>query len=515
MPETHPASAAELLRAHKASEQRDCVELALGRARRVQEVWAKTELAKRLQCVRKLRSLIAENSEWLATETAKSRPRPTAEILTAEVLPLAEACQFLEANAYWILSQASAPKAGRPIWMSRITTTIVRQPLGVVLVIGPSNYPLFLAAVQALQAVTAGNGVLIKPAPGSEPAANAFLELLEQAGFPRGLVAILPSDKAAAIEAISCGVDKVFLTGSRDTGRAVYAECAKAMVPAVMELSGCDAVIVAEDADLSLAVRGVAFALRLNDGATCISPRRLLVHSQVANEFEKLLVEELSAGRRIEISGRVAVQLKSLLTEAVTSGARLCLGQTNADGAIVGPVVVADAQQKMRLLNEDVFAPLISLVTVADDAEAIRLANDCEYQLGASVFSRDSVRARRIANALRAGCVTINDLVAPTADPRVPFGGTGASGFGTTRGAAGLLEMTRPKAVIEHAGSFRPHFDPAQPGDAGLFAAFTRLLHVQGLRNRGRALVELVRAGRLRGKAGSEPNSDPSKRKQP
>lgn len=515
MPETHPASAAEPLRAHEASAQECSVAVSLERARRVQESWSQANLSTRLQCVRKLRSLIAENTEWLAGETSKSRPRPAAEILTSEVLPLAEACRFLEANAYWILSQSPVPKVGRPIWLSRVTTTIFRQPLGVVLVIGPANYPLFLVAVQALQAVAAGNGVLIKPAPGAEAAANAFCELLEQAGFPDGLVVVLPSEKTAAVEAISRGVDKVFLTGSRETGRAVFQECAKAMVPAVMELSGCDAVVVAEDADLSLAVSGVAFALRLNDGATCISPRRVLVHAGVANEFEKRLVEELSNGRKIEIAGRVAVQLKALLTEAVASGARLCLGQTNADGAIVGPVVAAYAKQEMRLLNEDVFAPVISLVTVADDADAIRLANGCEYQLGASVFSRDPARARRIADALRAGCVTINDLIAPTADPRAPFGGTGASGFGTTRGAAGLLEMTRTKAVIDHAGSFRPHFDPAQPGDAELFAAITRVLHLQGIWNRGRALIELVRAGRLRGKAGVEPTSDPSKRKQP
>ena len=473
-------------------------------AKAAQAGWAEAPVASRLKWVGRLRSLIAEKCDWLAAETSKSRNRPPAEILTSEVLPVAEACRFLETNAFWLLSRQTTGNSGRPMWLRRVITSVRREPVGVILVIAPGNYPLFLPAVQALQALVAGNGVLLKPAPGGEAAIRAFALLAQQAGLPHGLLAVLPSDKSAAVEAIALKVDKVFLTGSHETGRAVYAECAKAMTPVVMELSGCDSVIVSNDADLGLTARAVVFGLRLNDGATCISPRRVFVHRSIAKRFEDRLVSLLADGEPIEITGRAAAVLRVLLTGAIADGARLCHGQARTDGSISGPVVVGDARQEMRLLNDDVFAPVLSLVSVGSDAEAIDLANTCDYQLGASVFTRDLDRARRIASALRAGCVTVNDLVAPTADPRAPFGGTGRSGFGTTRGAEGLLEMTRPKALLEHRGSFRPHFDPPRSGDAALFAAFTRVLHLRGLRKRWQALLQLVAAGRLRGKPGAD-----------
>ncbi len=509
MPEAPPASAEKRFRPTGSDEAGHSVTTSLAEARRAQAGWANTALADRLRWVRRLRSLIAENCEWLAAETGKSRSRPAAEILTTEVLPLAEACRFLEANAHWLLSSKAVANPGRPIWLRRVATFVEREPLGVILVIGPSNYPLFLPAVQALQALVAGNAVLLKPAPGAGAAVGAFVDLAGKAGLPDGLLHVLSSDKAVAAEAISLKVDKVFLTGSHETGRAVYAECAKAMTPAVMELSGCDAVVVAEDADLDLTVRAIVFGLRLNAGNTCISPRRVFVHRSIAKEFEARLVKALSIGESIEVTGKMAFFLKGLLTEAVADGARLCLGQSRPDGSIAGPVVLADARQEMRLLNEDVFAPVLSLVSVASDVEAINQANACEYQHGASVFSRNLSRARRIASSLRAGCVTVNDLVAPTADPRAPFGGTARSGFGTTRGVEGLLEMTRPKAILEHRGSFRPHFYPAQSGDPALFSAFTRLLHLQGMGKRWRAFVQLLHSARRRGKAGAEASPKP------
>ncbi len=503
MPEASPSFATQGSLKADSGASSPSVAASLAAARRAQVAWSKTALSARTKWVRNLRALIADNCDWLAAETAKSRIRPIPEILSSEVLPVAEACRFLEANAYWLLSPQTAGSSGRPMWLRRVVTSVRREPLGVILVICPGNYPLFLPAVQAVQALVAGNSVLMKPAPGAESAVRAFTELAEQAGLPDGLLTILPSDKSVAVEAVSLKVDKVFLTGSHETGRVVYAECAKAMTPVVMELSGCDSVIVAEDADLDLTVRAVVFGLRLNDGATCISPRRVFVYRSIAKDFETRLVKAL-AGEPIEITGRTTGLLKGLLTEAITDGARLCRGQSLSDGSISGPVVVADARHEMRLLNADLFAPVISLVSVANDGEAIDQSNACEYQLGASVFSRDLDRARQIASSLRAGCVTVNDLVAPTADPRAPFGGTGRSGFGTTRGAEGLLEMTRPKVLLEHRGSFRPHLDPAQPGDAALFAAFTRVLHLQGIRRRWQALLELVAAGRLRGKPVSD-----------
>jgi acyl-CoA reductase-like NAD-dependent aldehyde dehydrogenase len=144
-----------------------------------------------------------------------------------------------------------------------------------------------------------------------------------------------------------------------------------------------------------------------------------------------------------------------------------------------------------RLLHEDVFAPVLAIVTVTDDHEAILRANDCPYALTASVFSRDESAARELAGQIRAGLVTINDLILPAADARTPFGGRGRSGFGVTQGADGLLELTAPKVITVTRGKFRPACEPGQPGDEQIFAAYLSLSHGRGLRSRWQALVAL------------------------
>jgi delta 1-pyrroline-5-carboxylate dehydrogenase len=146
------------------------------------------------------------------------------------------------------------------------------------------------------------------------------------------------------------------------------------------------------------------------------------------------------------------------------------------------------------VLSEDLFLPILSLVPIADDADAVRAASECPYALGASIFSRDEAAARALADRIRAGTVTINDLIVPSADPRVPFGGFGRSGFGVTRGAEGLLEMTAPKVVAVRRSKFLPHFDAPKPGDAALFTAFLRLSHAATWSARWRAMGALFHA---------------------
>ncbi len=210
-------------------------------------------------------------------------------------------------------------------------------------------------------------------------------------------------------------LDKVVFTGSSENGRAVLAQLAATNTPAVMELSGEDAVIVLADADLDLVVRALRFGTSINGGNTCIAPRRIVVVQQVAGE----LLERLAAAR-----------VPRLLTERV-----------------------------------------------ADEVAALLRVNSPDFALGASIFSRDITNARVLAARIKTGFVTINDLIVPTADPRMPFGGVRASGFGTTRGAEGLLEMTHPHVVALHSGNRHPHFDEPAPIDANLFSAYIRAAH--------------------------------------
>jgi acyl-CoA reductase-like NAD-dependent aldehyde dehydrogenase len=488
----------------------DAVRSAMSAARLAQARWAATPLSERLARIRELRRLIAEHAPTLAEASASARRRPTFESTTAEVLPLAEACRFLEREAPSLLAPCRLGKRGLPLWLSGVRSEVHRDPFGVVLVIGPGNYPLLLPGVQIVQALAAGNAVLLKPGVGGSFAARALIEVIHRAGLDSHLVALLPESTEAAVAAIDAGPDKVVFTGSAATGEKILAQLAPRLIPATMELSGCDAFIVRADADLDLVVKYLKFGLELNKGATCMAPRRVLVHRCVATELEGRLARAFSTARPNagELSGpEIGAPLRELLAEAVAQGAHFVTGGIAADDSLQFPIVLAGVEAPARLLQEDVFAPVLSLVTIGDDAESVACANDCPYALGASVFSRDETAARAVADALNAGVVSINDLIVPSADSRLPFGGRKRSGFGVTRGPEGLLELTTPKVVTVSRAKFRPVLEPPHPQDVAMFQSYLELTHGRGFGRRFRALVSLLKSLSGRNKPKSNQSS--------
>jgi len=459
----------------------DAITAALATAQVAGAAWAASPLRTRLAVVARLRRLIARDAAALATTIA----RTPADTLVAEVLPLAEAARFLVRQAPAILAPVR-PRGGRPLWLLGVRARITREPYGTVLVLAPSNYPLFLPGAQAMQALAAGNAVCVKPAPGCAAPMDALAALLREAGLPGGLFQVL--DPVAGEAAARAGFDRIVLTGSAETGGRVLAAAAPLLTPTTMELSGSDAVFVLPGADLGLAARCLAYGLRLNGGATCIAPRRVFVWGGQAAALEAALLALLPGIPDAVPPPAVQARLGVLLGLAVAEGARIA-----AQGA-GRPTVVAAARPGMALLQHDVFAPWLALVPVADAEAALVAAAACPFALGASIFG-PAAAAREVARRVRAGSVCINDLIVPTADPRLPFGGRGRSGFGSTRGAEGLLEMTVPKAISIRRGRFRPHLDPATPNDAVLFAHMMALLHGTW-RGRLAALRGLMGAGR-------------------
>ncbi len=399
-------------------------------------------LERRLRVVRALRHRIAARSADLV-QAALGAGRPAAEVLSAEVVPLADACRFLEREAPRLLATRRLGSAGRPAWLVGVEAEVRREPLGTVLVIAPSNYPLFLPGVQTVQALAAGNSVLWKPGAGGTAAARAFAALVAEAGLPAGVLTVLSEDPAAAREAIAQGVDKVLLTGSAATGREVLAGLARRLIPATLELSGCDPLFVLAGADLDRVARALRFGLTLNGGATCIAPRRVFV------------VRDLAPA----LTGRIAHELP---------------------GIALGPEAM-------------------TITAVSDEDEALAEAARSPYALGASVFGHEA-EAVAFAGWVRAGVVVVNDLIVPTADPRLPFGGRGESGFGVTRGAEGLVELTRPKVVAVRRGRRLFHLEAPQAGDAELFTAYLTLTHAGGVWPRLRGAADLTRALIRRGR---------------
>lgn len=409
-------------------------------ARAAQADWAKTPVPHRLKVFRRFRHRLAERSQELVATVGAARPgRRASETLAAEILPLAAACRFLEQEAEILLAPRFEGSSGPSFWLGRVELEVRREPRGLVLLLAPANYPLFLPAVQALQALAAGNAVFWKPGVGGEQVAQLAVEMLAEAGLDPRLAVTLPEDLATARAALALPPDLTVVTGSLATGRAVLDQLAQVAQndrgqpsPVILELSGEDPAIVLPSADLDRAARAIVFGRTINAGETCIAPRRILVARALALDLKR----RLSA-----------------------------LGLPLADDQILA----FDSEQ-----------------------EALALAAATPYALGASIFGRDD-EALALADRLRAGVVVINDVVSPTADPRLPFGGRGASGFGSTRGREGLLEMTVPKAIATRRGVWLPHLRAPTEGDSALLAALLALTHGPW-RGRPKAWISMIRA---------------------
>jgi acyl-CoA reductase-like NAD-dependent aldehyde dehydrogenase len=405
-----------------------------------------------------------------------SRGSPLAEILAGEVLPLADACRFLEREAASLLRIRRLGTRGRPFWLAGVSAEVRREPHGTVLIIGPFNYPLFLTGVQALQALVAGNSVLLKPGEGGTCAAEEFAKLLREAGFVPGLLQLLPESAEAAVDAIEAGIDKAILTGAALTGEKVLTCLAPRLVPATLELSGCDAAFVLSDADLDLTARALRFALRWNGGATCIAPRRVFVSQAIAGALESHLLGALREAARDSDRWKLGPKADALIRDAISRGARPISGLGAARDREGWPTVLADASATMPLLTEDVFAPVLALVPVTCDEEALGAAGQCPYALGATIFGEEQ-HARALAGHVRAGTVVVNDVIVPTADPRLPFGGRGRSGFGVTRGAEGLLEMTVLKVITVRHGRTHRHLNKPDFTDDEFVRRYIEAVH--------------------------------------
>jgi len=467
----------------------------LAASRAAARLWREVSLRDRVRRLRRLREELVRGAADLALESGAARSRPAAEAMVSEVLPLVEACRFLERKAPSILRPTRPGWWGRPLWMTGVGCEIHREPLGLILIIAPSNYPLFIPGVQALQSLAAGNAVWVKPAPGCAAPMNLLQSMLARAGIHPDLFAVLPASREAGETALQASVDKVLFTGSADTGRGILRRLAPRLLPATLELSGSDPVLVREDADLPLVARALAFGLTLNGGHTCVAPRRVYVHRKVHGSLETLLAEELHPRfQPSPIPRELATRLLPMLCQAFDQGARVVTGGLRPDGTLIAPLVLANTPPGIPLLQEDWFLPILSLVPVGGDDEAVGRANDSRYHLGAAVFSGDEPAARLLALRINAGVVCINDLILPTADPRVPFGGRGQSGFGATRGAEGLLELTTPKAVTCTRGTRRPAYQEPEPGDGLLFQGYLNLAHGRGLAQRLQGLKSIAAA---------------------
>ena len=363
-----------------------------------------------------------------------------------------------------------------------------RVALGRVLVIGPANYPLLLPGVQTLQALAAGNQVVWKPGRGGSKVAERFAEVLLRAGLPQGVLRITDESVETVATEIEAQPDKIVFTGSAQAGRAVAHMAAERTIPLIAELSGCDAVVALPSADPTRVAAALTFGMRLNASATCMAPRRLFLVGEGHEALLETLQTSFAKVPPVELNYATHCQLTEDLDQARRLGATV-LGEPGS------AVLVLDGRPEMRIAQTDIFAPVLTVLRVPDRQSLAPAYAACPYALTAALFG-DEREAQAIARDLRAGTVTINDLIVPTADPRIPFGGRGASGYGVTRGAEGLLEMTAIKTVLVRRGKSIKHYEATGEAHANLFRGVIGWQHAAGWRARLAGLKAMVQAAR-------------------
>ena len=310
-----------------------------------------------------------------------------------------------------------------------------------------------------------------------------------ESGLDPELLVVLDPSVESAVEAIEAGVDHVVLTGSAQTGKAVLRRLAETLTPSTMELSGCDAVYVLPGAEVDHTIRALAFGLRFNGSFTCMAPRRVFLVGMAeaaAAEFESKLTAALEQIDPVLLPPKTVALLREMAADARTQGAdvrRDGLDVTEFDGTglgvtgldapgqyqCAGVTLITGAIPSLLSMQRDIFAPVMSVMRAAESGEALAASAACPFALTASVFGPEA-EANMLASRIQAGTVLINDVVFPTTDPRIPFGGRGRSGFGVTRGAEGLLAMSAPRTVQVRRDRSRRPYEPTGDAHAQLFA---------------------------------------------
>jgi acyl-CoA reductase-like NAD-dependent aldehyde dehydrogenase len=451
-----------------------------------QRHWGRLQVPARLRTLAEFRDRLAADARELA---ATMQQRPVGDSLAGEILPLLEACRFLERRAVRLL-RAQRRRARVGAWLRGTRLDVYPDAYGTVLIVGPSNYGLMLPGIQALQALVAGNAVIVKPAPGTAVVLQRFAELLEHSGLPRGLLQITDAAPERVHELLAGGIDLLVFTGSGAAGRVVLKQAAAQMVPVIAELSGWDACIVLETADLERAARAIAFALRFNAGETCLAPRRITVARDCYADFISRLRQQVSRIPAQPFRDDSRATAGSLIAAALEQGAELACGELGHAGP-VGPVVLTGVTETMSIFRQEVFGPIALVSEFADSFDAVAQANATDFALGATIFG--AVReARNLATQLDAGVVMINDAIVPAAHPALPIAPRRGSGFGVTRGPEGLLAFTRPRAVVTSSARRPPHLTGAAQVPETLLGAYIAAAYRRRLGARIRAALTVV-----------------------
>ncbi len=426
-------------------------------------------LPERLAWVGRFERLVAARRDHLCSLMQEELGKPAFEGLTSDVMPLLAACKWVRRRGPGLLGTRRV--GGRAWHQFGQCLSVAREPLGTVAIIATWNYPVQLLGIQLVQAIAAGNRVVVKPSENSPRTQAAVLGLANEAGLPTGVLRWVEATREAGPRLLrSERFDHVVFTGSTRVGREVAAWAAGSLTPTTLELSGRDSAIVLADADPRLAARSIWNGVVTNAGQTCMAPRRALVEEPVYGAFLATLAPLAGGARPVRlVSEAAAARVFGLARDAVRAGGRSLSGILEAPSGgggggrrMLRPLAIADCPERAELVEGDHFGPAIAVIPVRDLEHALEIHRRNSQRLVTSVFTGNPSRYRRggLAGELGSTNVLFNDCLLPIGHPGASIGGIGESGWGVSRGADGLLAMTRSVYVSTTSPRIRTPLDP-------------------------------------------------------
>jgi len=468
------------------------------RARAAQPQWEAYGFEARGRVLRRAQKWLIDNSERVIETIVSETGKTYEDAEFAEIAYAANAFGFWAKNAPKYLADERIKSA--QIMLKGKKLILRYRPLGLVGVIGPWNYPLTNSFGDCIPALAAGNAVILKPSEVTPLTSMLLAEGLRECGLPEGVFQVA-TGRGATGAALIEQVDMIMFTGSTRTGRKVAEEAAKRLIPCSLELGGKDPMIVLSDADLERAANVAVYYAMQNAGQTCISIERAYVEAPVYDEFVAKVSEKVRALRVGAPHGPGSVDvgaitfppqmetISSHVDEAIDKGARVLAGGKAVEGVsgrFYEPTVLVDVDHTMKIMTEETFGPTLPIMKVADAEEAVRLANESPYGLGASVFTRDTARGEQIARRLEAGAANVNDAVVNYTALELPMGGAKASGLGSRHAAGGIRKYCSQQAIVvtpRLALKREAHMFPYKAKTTRMIARLFKLMYGRGDRD--------------------------------
>ncbi len=442
------------IEAHTAEDVRAAVQ----KARQSQPAWAALSFEQRGEYMLKALKILVDDQDHFIDVIAGEGPKARLDAVNIELFPACDALDYYARNTARFLATQKVDMHGPLSGVKQLY--IMYKPLGVVGVISPWNGPFVLSIVPAIQALMAGNSVVVKPSSLTPMSGNLVGELFREAGIPEGVVTIILGDSETGQALLESGVDKISFTGSVPVGREVAKACAGRLIPCTLELGGKDPMIVCADANLDNAAGGAVAGRFSNNGQMCFGTERVYVVDAVADHFIGKVVERVTKLRQAVdgdfdvgalFSSNQMEILESHVADAVARGARVLVGgrrNPHLPGLFFQPTVIVNVDHDMLVMREETFGPVLPIMRVRDEDEAIRMANDTVFGLGANVWTNSTQKGLEIAKRINSGSVSINDMTITFGVPEAPFGGIKNSGIGRVNGETGLKGYCNTQPVI-------------------------------------------------------------------